>query len=60
MALKFKTREEIPAEHLSLYTERDGAWLLDAPDVVEKAKHDNLIVPTLDLFKLFPTFSMNC
>ena len=29
LKFKFKTREEIPAEQVSLYTERDGAWLLD-------------------------------
>lgn len=42
LKFKFKTREEIPAEQVSLYTERDGAWVLDVPDVVEKAKHDEL------------------
>lgn len=42
LKFKFKTREEIPAEQISLYTERDGAWVLDVPDVVEKAKHDEL------------------
>ena len=42
MALKykFKTKDEIPADHLSLYAERDGAWVLDVEGAVEKAKLD--------------------
>jgi hypothetical protein len=42
MALKykFKTKDEVPAEHLSLYAERDGAWFLDVEGAVEKAKLD--------------------
>jgi len=42
MALKFKikSKDEVPAEHLPLYTERDGAWLLDVEGAVEKAKLD--------------------
>ena len=42
MALKykFKSKEEVPAEHLTLYTERDGAWVLDVEGAVEKAKLD--------------------
>jgi hypothetical protein len=42
MPLKFKyaTKQEIPAEHQSLYVERDGAFFLDADGVVEKSKLD--------------------
>ena len=40
LKFKFKTREEIPAELQSFYTERDGAWTLDAEGVVEKSKHE--------------------
>lgn len=42
MPLKFKyaTKQEIPAEHQSLYVERDGAFVLDADGVVEKTKLD--------------------
>jgi hypothetical protein len=42
MALEFKsqTKEEIPAELLNLYAERDGAWVLDVDGAVEKAKLD--------------------
>ena len=37
---KFATKQEIPAEHQSLYVERDGAWLLDADGVVSQSKLD--------------------
>jgi hypothetical protein len=37
---KFKSREEVPAEHATFYVERDGAWVLDADGVVEKTKLD--------------------
>jgi hypothetical protein len=42
MALKYKyaTKQEIPAEHQSIYVERDGAWTLDADGVVSQAKLD--------------------
>jgi len=42
MALKYKyaTKQEIPAEHQSLYIERDGAWTLDADGIVSQAKLD--------------------
>ncbi len=42
LKFKFKSREEIPAEQVSLYTERDGAWLLDVDDAIEKSKLDEL------------------
>ena len=42
MALKYKikSREEVPAELQSFYVEREGAFVLDAEGVVEKAKLD--------------------
>jgi hypothetical protein len=42
MALKLRVtaKQEIPAEHLALYHERDGAWFLNVEDAVEKAKLD--------------------
>ena len=42
MALKFryKSKEEIPAELLALYAEREGAWQLDVDGVADKAKLD--------------------
>ena len=42
MPLKYKyaSKGEVPAEHASLYVERDGAFVLDAEGVVDKAKHE--------------------
>ena len=42
MALKYKyaSKGEVPAEHQTLYVERDGAFYLDAEGVVDKAKHE--------------------
>ena len=42
MPLKYKytTKQEIPAEHQSIYVERDGAWTLDADGVVSQTKLD--------------------
>jgi len=34
---KFKTKDEIPAEHLPLYAEREGAWVLDVDGSVAGA-----------------------
>ncbi len=51
LKFKFKSREEIPAELQSLYVERDGAWLLDADGVVEKAKLDEFRNTNLTLAK---------
>jgi hypothetical protein len=53
MALKykFKSKDEVPAEHLSLYAERDGAWVLDVEGAVEKAKLDELRNNTAALTK---------
>ena len=40
LKFKFKTKDEIPADYLSLYAEREGAWVLDVDGAVEKAKLD--------------------
>ena len=42
MPLKFKyaAKDEVPAEHVGLYVERDGAFVLDAEGAVEKSKVD--------------------
>jgi hypothetical protein len=42
MALKFKysSKDEIPAELVALYAEREGAWQLDCDGVADKAKLD--------------------
>ena len=42
LKFKFKAREEISAEQVSLYTERDGAWVLDVDGAIEKSKLDEI------------------
>ena len=53
MALKFKyaSREQVPAEQAALYVERDGAFVLDAEGVVEKAKLDEFRTSNVTLKK---------
>ncbi len=53
MALKFrfKTKDEIPAEHLPLYAEREGAWLLDVEGAVDKAKLDEFRTTNVSLLR---------
>jgi len=40
LKFKYKSKEEIPAEHLTFYVERDGAFVLDAEGAVEKYRVD--------------------
>ena len=51
MPLKFKfaSKSEIPAEHLPLNVERDGAFVLDAEGVVEKSRLDEFRTNNLSL-----------
>ena len=51
LKFKFKSKDEVPAEHLSFYTERDGAWVLDVDGAVEKAKLDEFRNNNLALSK---------
>jgi hypothetical protein len=53
MALKFKyrTKDEIPAELVSLYAEREGAWQLDVDGVTDKAKLDEFRTNNVALLK---------
>ena len=51
LKFKFKTKEEIPAEHLPLYAERDGAWLLDVDGAVENTKLDEFRTTNVSLLK---------
>ena len=53
MSLKFKytKREEIPAEQVALYVERDGAFILDADGVVEKSKLEEFRASNVTLLK---------
>lgn len=53
MALKYKyaSKGEVPAELVNLYIEREGAFVLDAEGVVEKAKADEMRNHNVDLRK---------
>ncbi len=53
MPLKFKyqKKEEIPAEHLPFYAERDGAWQLDGDGVADKTKLDEFRANNVALLK---------
>jgi len=53
MALKYKypNKQEIPAEHQSLYVEREGAFYLDAEGVTDKAKADEMRNHNIELRK---------
>jgi hypothetical protein len=53
MGLKYKYagKQEIPAEHQALYVEREGAFVLDAEGVVEKAKLDEFRQTNVALLK---------
>jgi hypothetical protein len=54
---KFKTREEIPAEHAALYIEREGAFYLDAEGVTDKAKADEMRNHNIELRKQIEDFT---
>jgi len=51
LKFKFKTKDEIPAEHLALYAEREGAWLLDVDGAVDKSKLDEFRTTNVTLLK---------
>jgi hypothetical protein len=51
LKFKFKSKEEIPAEHLPLYAERDGGWVLDVDGAVEKARLDEFRATNVALLK---------
>ena len=53
MSLKFKckSKDEIPADHLPLYAEREGAWVLDVEGAVDKAKLDEFRTTNVALLK---------
>jgi len=44
MPLKFqaKTKDEIPAEHQTLYVGREGVWILDVDGVLDKSDFHEL------------------
>ena len=51
LKFKFKSKDEIPAELVALYAEREGAWQLDVDGVADKAKLDQMIKDAGPLFK---------
>ena len=53
MALKYKytAKDQIPAEQAALYVEREGAFVLDAEGVVEKAKLEEFRASNVTLLK---------
>ena len=53
MALKYKyaSKGEVPAEHATLYVEREGAFYLDAEGATDKAKADELRNHNIELRK---------
>src|SRR5262245_56929369 len=51
LKFKFKSKDEIPAEHLPFYLERDGAWILDADGVADKSKLDEFRNTNVALLK---------
>jgi hypothetical protein len=53
MALKFKYagKEQIPAEHVGFYVERDGAWTLDVDGAADKSKLDEFRATNVALIK---------
>jgi len=44
-------KEEVPAEHLAFYAERDGAWQLDAEGAADKSKLDEFRQNNVALLK---------
>ena len=51
LKFKFKSKDEIPAEHLPHYAEREGAWVLDVDGAVEKSKLDEFRNTNVSLIK---------
>ncbi len=51
LKFKYKAKEEIPAEHLSFYVERDGVFVLDAEGAVEKSRVDEFRNNNVELKK---------
>ena len=53
MALKYRygAKEEIPPEQVSLYAEREGAWVLDCDGVADKAKLEEARAANVALLK---------
>src|SRR5258708_2861553 len=51
LKLKYKTKDEVPAELQTIYVERDGEFALDVDGVVDKTKHDEFRAANVALRK---------
>ena len=51
LKFKFKSKDEIPPDHLPLYAEREGGWVLDVEGAVEKSKLDEFRNTNVSLLK---------
>jgi hypothetical protein len=51
LKFKFKSKEEIPTEHLPFYAEREGGWVLDVEGAVDKSKLDEFRSTNVALLK---------
>jgi hypothetical protein len=53
MPLKFKckSKDEVPAELLTHYAERDGAWVLDVEGTVDRSRVDEFRANNVALMK---------
>jgi hypothetical protein len=51
LKFKFKSKDEIPADHLPLYAEREGAWVLEVEGAVDKSKFDEFRTTNAALLK---------
>ena len=51
LKLRYNSKEEVPAESLALYAEREGGWVLDVDGVADKAKLDEFRANNVALLK---------
>jgi hypothetical protein len=42
LKFKYPSKDQVPSDHAALYTERDGAWFLNAEGVVDSSTADEL------------------
>src|SRR3954467_6616311 len=51
LKLKYKSKDEVPAELQAIYVEREGELVLDVDGVVDKSKHDEFRAANIALKK---------
>ncbi len=51
LKFKFKVKDEIPADVLAHYVERDGAWVLDVEGAVDRSRVDEFRANNVALMK---------